>query len=263
MASEEKDVNETVSTKNSEINSSEVKEDDEASGSSSQANETSSTGVNKREERLRKLKELHLRRNEARKMNYQEVVEEDRRKKLPANWEAKQKRVDWELQDHKARAEAEARGEDYDRVKLLEVTADDAEKLDKRRKRKKNADVGFSDYAAAQERQYSRLVKQMKPDLAEYEAKKEQLGDQMYPTANNISYGGDGKVSKEGVDRMVADLEKQIEKRSKYSRRRAHCDEADISFINERNMNFNKKLSRFYDQYTGEIRQNLERGTAI
>ena len=31
----------------------------------------------------------------------------------------------------------------------------------------------------------------------------------MYPTANNISYGGEGKVSKDGVDRMVADLEKQ------------------------------------------------------
>ena len=55
----------------------------------------------------------------------------------------------------------------------------------------------------------------------------------------------------------------RIEKRNKYSRRRAHCEEADISYINERNMNFNKKLSRFYDQYTGEIRQNLERGTAI
>ena len=42
--------------------------------------------------------------NEARKMNYQEVVEEDRRKKLPANWEARQKRVDWELEDSKARS---------------------------------------------------------------------------------------------------------------------------------------------------------------
>lgn len=40
--------------------------------------------------------------------------------------------------------EAEARGEDYDRLKLLEVTAEDAEKLDKRKKRKKNADGGFS-----------------------------------------------------------------------------------------------------------------------
>ena len=37
-------------------------------------------------------------------MNYQEVVEEDRRKKLPANWEARQKRVDWELEDSKARS---------------------------------------------------------------------------------------------------------------------------------------------------------------
>lgn len=158
---------------------------------------------------------------------------------------------------------AEAQGEDYDRVKLLEVTAEDAEKLDKKRKRKKNTDGGFSDFAAAQKRQYSRLVKQMKPDLEEYQEQKEKLGDQMFPSANNISYGGEGKVSKTGVNRMVADLEKQIEKREKYSRRRAHCDEADISYINERNMNFNKKLSRFYDQYTGEIRQNLERGTAI
>ena len=40
--------------------------------------------------------------------------------------------------------EAEAQGEDYDQLKLLEVTAEDAEKLDKRKKRKKNADVGFS-----------------------------------------------------------------------------------------------------------------------
>ncbi|XP_046849570.1 pre-mRNA-splicing factor SYF2-like isoform X2 [Xenia sp. Carnegie-2017] len=234
-----------------------------ASGSNSKSSKELFQAFTKKNERMRKLKELHLRRNEARKMNYQEVVEEDRRNKLPANWEAKQKRVEWELEDHKARTEAEANGEDYDRLKLLEVTADDADKQDKRKKRKKNTDVGFSDFAAAQERQYSRLVKQMKPDLTAYQEQKEKLGERMYPSANNIAYGGDGKVSKEGVDRMVADLEKQIEKRSKYSRRRAHCDEADISFINERNMKFNKKLSRFYDQYTGEIRQNLERGTAI
>lgn len=37
-------------------------------------------------------------------MNYQEVVEEDRRKKLPSNWEARQRRAEWELEDHKARS---------------------------------------------------------------------------------------------------------------------------------------------------------------
>lgn len=36
--------------------------------------------------------------NEARKLNHQEVVEEDKRLKLPANWEAKKARLEWQLQ---------------------------------------------------------------------------------------------------------------------------------------------------------------------
>lgn len=55
----------------------------------------------------------------------------------------------------------------------------------------------------------------------------------------------------------------RIEKRSKYSRRRAHNDDADIDYINERNAKFNKKAERFYGKYTAEIKQNLERGTAV
>jgi hypothetical protein len=55
----------------------------------------------------------------------------------------------------------------------------------------------------------------------------------------------------------------RVEKRAKFSRRRAHHHDADISYINERNMQFNKKLERFYGKYTQEIRENLERGTAI
>lgn len=35
------------------------------------------------------------------------------------------------------------RGEDYDRVKLLEITADDAERWE-RKKKKKNPDTGFA-----------------------------------------------------------------------------------------------------------------------
>ena len=41
--------------------------------------------------------------NEARKMNHQEVVEEDRRKKLPQNWEQKRKRVEWDEEQEKKR----------------------------------------------------------------------------------------------------------------------------------------------------------------
>ena len=55
----------------------------------------------------------------------------------------------------------------------------------------------------------------------------------------------------------------RIAKREKYSRRRTHNDDADIDYINDRNMKFNNKLERFYGQYTTEIKQNLERGTAV
>lgn len=58
-------------------------------------------------------------------------------------------------------------------------------------------------------------------------------------------------------------LSYRIEKREKYSRRRPYNDDADIDYINERNAKFNKKAERFYGKYTAEIKQNLERGTAV
>ncbi|KAM6235242.1 pre-mRNA-splicing factor SYF2 [Spheniscus humboldti] len=215
----------------------------------------------KREERLRKFRELHMKRNEARKLNHQEVVEEDKRLKLPANWEAKKARLEWELKVEEKKKECAARGEDYERVKLLEISAEDAERWERKKKRK-NPDLGFSDYAAAQLRQYQRLTRQIKPDLEQYEKLKEQYGEALYPTSDSLLHGTH-VPTKEGVDRMVADLEKQIEKREKYSRRRPYNDDADIDYINERNAKFNKKAERFYGKYTAEIKQNLERGTAV
>ena len=216
----------------------------------------------KKEDRLRKLKELTLRRNEARKLNHQEVVEEDKRNKLPANWEARKRKVDWEVAEEESRQKAEEEGEDYDKVKLLETSAVDLERAD-RKKKKKNPDEGFRDFQQSQLRQYTRLVKQLEPDMEVYEKQKAEYGADFYPGVNSLSYGGSGKVSKDGVERMVADLEKQIEKRSKYSRRRQFNYEDNVDYINERNMKFNKKAARFYDKYTSETKQNLERGTAI
>ncbi|XP_013781382.1 pre-mRNA-splicing factor SYF2-like [Limulus polyphemus] len=212
-------------------------------------------------ERIKRLRDLHLKRNEARKLNHQEVIEEDQRNKLPLNWENKIKWAEVKLEEELKRQEAVSRGEDYDQVKLLEVGADDAEKWE-RKKKKKNPDKGFSDYEAATARKYHRFVKQLKPNMEEYNKKKEEMGEAFYPGRDTIIHGMH-KDTKECVDRMVADLEKQIDKRSKYSRRRRIDEDADIDYINERNMNFNKKLERFYGQYTTEIKQNLERGTAV
>lgn len=199
--------------------------------------------------------------NEARKMNHAEVVAEDERKKRPKNFDAKRKRVEWEQKDAEQRKECEARGEDYDRVKMLEIGADESERWD-RKKKKKNPDQGFADYEQATFRQYQQLTKQIKKDSQEYDREKDKLGEDFYASANTLGLH-QRKDSEDAIDRMVGDLEKQIEKRSKYSRRRTFDEEADIDYINERNMKFNQKLERFYGKYTAEIKQNLERGTAV
>jgi pre-mRNA-splicing factor SYF2 len=73
-----------------------------------------------------------------------------------------------------------------------------------------------------------------------------------------------------------------VDKKRKFSRKRANEDEGDITYINERNRVFNKKvghppthrfedlvslffvqIARFYDKYTTEIRASFERGTAL
>ena len=40
---------------------------------------------------------------DARQLNHREVVEEDRRSKLPTNWESRQRRLEWEEEDDQAR----------------------------------------------------------------------------------------------------------------------------------------------------------------
>ena len=47
------------------------------------------------------------------------------------------------------------------------------------------------------------------------------------------------------------------------SRRRKHFDERDVDSINNRNAHFNRKIERAFGQHTTEIKQNLERGTAL
>ncbi|XP_022916634.1 pre-mRNA-splicing factor Syf2 [Onthophagus taurus] len=232
------------------------------SAESSLTQEKPKSAAQKNLDRLKRLSNLKKLVNDARKDNHQEVLAEDARNKLPANFESRKRQAEWLLNDQKARSEAQSKGLDYDRVKLLSVSALEAESLE-RKKKKKNPDKGFSDFEAATERQYKRLVKNMAPkDMERYEAEKERYGDLFYGGPNVIIHGMHEDRT-DAIDNMVKDLEDQISKRDKYSRRRTHNDDADIDYINERNAKFNKKLDRFYGEHTAEIKQNLERGTAV
>uniref|UniRef100_V5H519 Pre-mRNA-splicing factor SYF2 n=1 Tax=Ixodes ricinus TaxID=34613 RepID=V5H519_IXORI len=224
-----------------------------------------SSSASKRSEQLERLRNLHMRRERGENSELPRGGRKRDRKTKTDRRTGRTSRngrnTSW-TEEKKLTRTLQSEGEDYARLKLLNVRADEAERLDRKKKRK-NPDFGFSDYEAATVRQYTRLVKQIKPDMEVYERKKEELGEALYPTRDTIIHGLH-KDSKEDVDRnRLQDLEKQIDKRNKYSRRRRFNDDEDIDYINERNMKFNKKLERFYGQYTAEIKQNLERGTAV
>ncbi|KAK4327590.1 hypothetical protein Pmani_001947 [Petrolisthes manimaculis] len=226
------------------------------------AGPSSSGKGNKMADFKARLAKLNGKRNEASKLNHKEVVEEDRIKQMPKNYAKKRERLEAEYEQDKRREAAEEEGKDYDRLQLLNVGADEAERWE-RRKKKKNPDQGFSTFEDATIRQYKRLINNKKIDMEDYERERERLGDAAFYGANNTTVIGLHHDSKDAIDSMVDDLEKQISKRERYSRRRIYDDDADINFINERNMKFNKKLERFYGGYTEEIKQNLERGTAV
>ncbi|KAH7643042.1 pre-mRNA-splicing factor syf2 [Dermatophagoides farinae] len=218
---------------------------------------------NKKNERLRKLRELHMKRNEACKLNHKEVIEENKRQQMPSNWTRKQEWAKRKLEENEEREQAEQQNLDYDMEKLRDIQADHAEQWERRRSSKKNPDKGFTSFEDAAARKYERMIKQIKPDMDEYHQLKQTIPDEQFYADKNSYVFGVHKDSKEAIDRLLNDMNKDYERQSKFSRRRTFDDDNDIDYINERNMKFNKKIERFYGKYTAEIKQNLERGTAV
>ncbi|TDH65570.1 hypothetical protein CCR75_007952 [Bremia lactucae] len=83
------------------------------------------------------------------------------------------------------------------------------------------------------------------------------------PLGDELTYGKNDKVEEANLERMAQELEQCIKSRKKFSRRRQHYEGEDVDYINGQNRIFNRKASQAFDKYTVEIRQNLERGTAL
>jgi len=222
----------------------------------------------------KRLFDLRMKLNESRRRNQQEVVAEDRRNfeesnKKPGStrqWSDNNKRnKDGNKKDTNAKGEKE---EEEVPTVLDTLTAEEAEVRDKKKKKPKPESFGWQMYTEeAQYRSYQKRVKENFADdqtRSEYEKQKAVMEEKdMYKDVNDLSYGVAPKIPKENVDRMVKELAKVEEKKSKFNRRREVNPDADINYINERNKVFNKKIARAFDSYTAEIRQNLERGTAL
>ena len=81
---------------------------------------------------------------------------------------------------------------------------------------------------------------------------------------NPFLYGKQNlKITQSGLDRLTTHIEQKEIDRKKFHKRRLVVDAHNVDYINDRNAAFNKKLKKSFDKYTVEIRQNLERGTAV
>jgi pre-mRNA-splicing factor SYF2 len=183
---------------------------------------------------------------------------------------------------------------EFERKRNWDYTVEESESWDKRmaKKARSRDNVAFADYTKEANKVYKRQIKQMdKVDLDTYAAQKaEKLQRQVQngllkliespdgdlytvnPLNNQIntpaeeSYSHDHKPSKEAIDKLVDDLDKGERARLKARAARGIRDEqdgGDVTYINQKNKQFNDKLTRFYNKYTTEIRESFERGTAI
>ncbi|XVF00864.1 hypothetical protein REPUB_Repub04eG0038600 [Reevesia pubescens] len=117
---------------------------------------------------------------------------------------------------------------------------------------------------------YKKRTKNIDVDLEEYNRMKE-ADLEFYRKASSLQYGKlciecvtqAPKLSEDKIDRMVKELKDRVEKCKSFSRRRKFHEEKDIDSINDRNEHFNKKIERAFGKYTLEIKNNLERGTAL
>jgi pre-mRNA-splicing factor SYF2 len=71
------------------------------------------------------------------------------------------------------------------------------------------------------------------------------------------------KREKDGARRLAEELKRRASKTEKRKQKEMEFESTDVSYINKRNKKFNEKISRNYDNASNEIRQNLERGTAL
>ncbi|KAJ4490389.1 SYF2-domain-containing protein [Lentinula aciculospora] len=246
------------------------------------------------EERKAKMVQLRKRLAASSKANRQSLIEESTKLKVTARDAARLERQRKLAETLREKADAEERGEDVDRAKNWEYTIEENDAWEKKLARKKRrADFEFHDDAHAARRRYKKDLDLIKPDLVAYNQQKEvamglapgtlssfdpnagsslqvsassleqQLAaENLYRDANTLMYG-DNKPSEDAIDRMVSKINKDIDKKSKFSRKRPNEDEGDITYINEHNRVFNKKIARYYDKYTTEIRASFERGTAL
>ncbi|RDL37415.1 SYF2-domain-containing protein [Venustampulla echinocandica] len=244
----------------------------------------------KAKERAERFKALQARAKTGAQKNLKEATLESQRLATDPNLLTSLNRKATIAQHNLMKADAEVAGEDFERKRAWDWTIDESEKWDKRLKKKDahRDDQAFQDYRQDSRKVYKRQLRNLKPDMDNYEKEKMKAVEKaaasggleivetddgelvavdkdgtFYSTADSTGFV-EHKPPKDAIDRLVKDLQQAEEARLKKRRERmGQSDDGDVTYINEKNKTFNQKLARFYNKYTAEIRDSFERGTMI
>jgi pre-mRNA-splicing factor SYF2 len=252
--------------------------DEPAAAAAAPAAAAASSADAKAEARRQKLAALREKMNMARKANYDGVREETKAAVTGGN-EHKRKHSEYVRMKQQAEKDAAERGEDLAKPEMYETASAAEQKTKKQKKKEKNkASFGWEVFNQdnlfrAYKKRASGAFGGSESEKADYSALKHsyaETGGNFYPSANDMDYGAQSEagaaaqaIPEANIARMVNELDDAAARRKNFSRRRTHNDERDVDSINERNAVFNRKVGRAFDKYTVEIRQNLERGTAL
>lgn len=211
--------------------------------------------------RKKKLFELRLKMNEARKANQTAMVSEKKKMEAPSESRGISKQK-W-LEDRKKKIGKLLDANGLDMTKAYMLDTQEAAEVKYKKWEKDPAPFGWDVFnQKTLYNAYKKRTKNVDVDLEEYNKMKE-ADPEFYREASSLQYGKAPKTSEDKIERMVKELKDRDENRKSFSRRRRFRDEKDIDSINDRNEHFNKKIERAFGKYTLEIKNNLERGTAL
>lgn len=203
---------------------------------------------------------VRLKMNQGRKANKKEAEYEYKKLSDP-KFESRQRAAEWKDKKKNWEGDLKAHGLSKDEAYMLDTAEKSLALQDKVTKKEKNA-ATFGWEAFTTEAHYKAYKKHLKKLPTTSGSSLDDRPDSV--EMNPLDYGKvNGAVRKEGLDRLVKDLDDREKARESYSRRRMDFDASNVDYINDTNAHFNKKIKRAFDKYTVEIRQNLERGTAL
>ncbi|KAI3974382.1 hypothetical protein MKX01_031051 [Papaver californicum] len=212
-------------------------------------------------ERQKKLFNLRLKMNEARKANQTAMVAEKKKIEAPQETRGISKQK-W-MEDRKKKIGKLLDSNGLDMTKAYMLDTQEAAESKYKKWEKEPAPFGWDVFnQKTLYNAYKKRTKNIDCNLEEYN-KMKAADPEFYREASSLQYGKTPKISEDRIDKMVKELNDRDDKRKAFSRRRKFHEEKDIDSINDRNEHFNKKIERAFGKYTLEIKNNLERGTAL